>query len=223
MSEHNVSVEGGTSVRLLTSGKYCDRDIVVTAINDGMAESLIAGTARHIDIPSGITTIRNYAFTGFDTLFSVKIPESVTSIGLSAFRDCSVLQTLTLPNGLESISASAFTGCKCLLSFIIPDSVTTIASSGFGDGVFAQCTALRTITIGRNVTTLSGPTFLGCKSLRTAIFRGKTDITSSTGAYPFYQLTGVTDIYVPWAEGEVPNAPWGAANATIHYNTKVED
>lgn len=28
---HNITVEGGTSVRLLTAGKYCDRDIVVTA------------------------------------------------------------------------------------------------------------------------------------------------------------------------------------------------
>jgi len=26
------------------------------------------------------------------------------------------------------------------------------------------------------------------------------------------------NIYVPWAEGAVANAPWGATNATIHYN-----
>lgn len=31
MSEHNITVEGGSSVRLKTAGKYCDRDIVVTA------------------------------------------------------------------------------------------------------------------------------------------------------------------------------------------------
>lgn len=31
----NIEVEGGSSVRLPTAGKYCDRDIVVTAINDG--------------------------------------------------------------------------------------------------------------------------------------------------------------------------------------------
>ena len=28
---HNIIVDGGTSVRLPTSGKYCDRDIVITA------------------------------------------------------------------------------------------------------------------------------------------------------------------------------------------------
>lgn len=34
MSEYKISVEGGTSVRLTTAGKYCDRDIVVTAAAD---------------------------------------------------------------------------------------------------------------------------------------------------------------------------------------------
>lgn len=31
MSEFNIEVAGGSSVRLPTAGKYCDRDIVVTA------------------------------------------------------------------------------------------------------------------------------------------------------------------------------------------------
>lgn len=31
MSEHNISMDGGTTVRLKTAGKYCDRDILVTA------------------------------------------------------------------------------------------------------------------------------------------------------------------------------------------------
>lgn len=35
MSEININMEGGTSKRLLTAGKYCDRDIVVTATGGG--------------------------------------------------------------------------------------------------------------------------------------------------------------------------------------------
>ena len=39
---HNIIVEGGTSVRLPTAGKYCDRDIVITAQGGGSAiEELI--------------------------------------------------------------------------------------------------------------------------------------------------------------------------------------
>jgi hypothetical protein len=35
MSTHNITVEGGSSVRLPTAGKYCDRDIIVTATGGG--------------------------------------------------------------------------------------------------------------------------------------------------------------------------------------------
>lgn len=35
MSEINITVQGGTSKRLLTAGKYCDRDIVVAATGGG--------------------------------------------------------------------------------------------------------------------------------------------------------------------------------------------
>lgn len=35
MSEIQISMEGGTSKRLLTAGKYCDRDIIVTASGGG--------------------------------------------------------------------------------------------------------------------------------------------------------------------------------------------
>lgn len=38
MSEFNITVDGGTSKRLKTAGKYCDRDIIVTATGGGGSE-----------------------------------------------------------------------------------------------------------------------------------------------------------------------------------------
>ena len=54
---HNITVEGGTSVRLPTSGKYCDRDIVVTATGGGSVSepTTISGINLHnagTDIPN---------------------------------------------------------------------------------------------------------------------------------------------------------------------------
>ena len=54
---HNITVEGGTSVRLPTAGKYCDRDIVVTATGGGSVSepSTISGINLHnteTDIPN---------------------------------------------------------------------------------------------------------------------------------------------------------------------------
>ena len=70
---HNITVEGGTSVRLPTAGKYCDRDIVVTATGGGSVNkpTTISGINLHnaeTDIPntylSGATVI---AFNGWIT------------------------------------------------------------------------------------------------------------------------------------------------------------
>ena len=50
----NITVEGGTSVRLPTAGKYCDRDIVITATGNGSG-SRISGINLHdatTDIPN---------------------------------------------------------------------------------------------------------------------------------------------------------------------------
>ena len=37
------------------------------------------------------------------------------------------------------------------------------------------------------------------------------------GASAFAGCNNLTTINVPWAEGAVANAPWGATNATINY------
>lgn len=89
---HNITIEGGTSVRLPTAGKYCDRDIVITA--EGGKEDLEAVLAEQEalidelkavlrDKASGGGSNKNYA------KFTVK-PTSTTS--------------LTIPNPLGGIA-----------------------------------------------------------------------------------------------------------------------
>ena len=52
-------------------------------------------------------------------------------------------------------------------------------------------------------------------------------IINSTPSYidgsAFRRASNLADIYVPWTEGEVERAPWGATNATIHYNTTFDE
>ena len=91
---HNITVEGGTSVRLPTAGKYCDRDIVVTATGGGSVSepSTISGINLHnkkTDIPNtyldGAAVI---AFNGWKTTDFIPVEEgkfyfvySVSAIG----------------------------------------------------------------------------------------------------------------------------------------------
>lgn len=53
MSEHNITVEGGTSVRLPTGGKYCDRDIIVTAEGGGVELPELTNPAEETDVVNG--------------------------------------------------------------------------------------------------------------------------------------------------------------------------
>lgn len=58
MSEHAITVPGGTSIRLATAGKYCDRDIVVTATGGSTDEGWIGDGNTHIwiSLPEGRTS-----------------------------------------------------------------------------------------------------------------------------------------------------------------------
>lgn len=89
-----------------------------------------------------------------------------------------------------------------------------------GGNAFYRCSSLTQIPYMPNLTSISNNAFRDCTGLTT--FNFYTTATSiHTGA--FTGCTNLKDIYVPWAEGAVANAPWGATNATIHYNTTYDE
>ena len=73
---------------------------------------------------------------------SVEIPSGVTSIGDWAFYNCSSLTSVTIQDGVTSIGDQAFYNCSSLTSVIIPDSVTSI-----GDWAFSSCFSLNEIHV----------------------------------------------------------------------------
>ena len=96
---HNITVEGGTSVRLPTAGKYCDRDIVVTATGGGSVSepATISGINLHntgTDIPNtyldGAAVI---AFNGWKTTDFIPVEEGkfyfVYSVSAISTKYCS--------------------------------------------------------------------------------------------------------------------------------------
>ena len=77
MREHEIIVNGGSSTRLLTAGKYCDRDIVVTAIADG----------GNTDLPSGYRRVDYIRFTGEQIVDTGIICNQNTQIRLAFTRE----------------------------------------------------------------------------------------------------------------------------------------
>ena len=83
------------------------------------------------------------------------------------------------------------------------------------DNAFYSCSSLALTSLPSGITNIGNYAFQSCSSLASLTFEGKpTSISNSA----FRSCTNLTTINVPWAEGEVANAPWGATNATINYN-----
>ncbi len=87
------------------------------------------------EIPTGVTTIGEYAFNCSSNLKSLVIPSSVTSIEVGGIFNCYSLESISMPNSnLKTIGDFVFCNCRKLLSLTIPASVDKISRHVF-DGL----------------------------------------------------------------------------------------
>ncbi len=184
-------------------------------------------------LPSGITSIGASAFFGCTKLALTSLPSGITSIGFQVFVDCKNLALTSLPSGITSIDSYAFFGCTKLALTSLPSGLTSIGSNAFTDclnlaltslpsgltsigfNAFFHCTKLALTSLPSGLTSIGKHAFQGCTGLTSITFTG-TPTMIDIGA--FSGCSNLTTINVPWAEGAVANAPWGATNATINYN-----
>ena len=117
---------------------------------------------------------------------------------------------LIIPNGYKYIYRNAFSRCYKLRTMSLPEGLVSIAYVAF-----EQCTSLQEVELPASIQTIEQEAFNKCTSLTKVIFKGT---PTELHRLAFARCDALTDIYVPWAEGEVVNAPWGATNATVHYN-----
>lgn len=126
----------------------------------------------------------------FNQLVEVYLPSKAVAM-VSTFDYCVNLTTIygDLSN-IATIGAAAF---RCCLKLDVNDLLSRMPNlTQLGNTAFSDCTQITEIKFPPKITSIHSGAFIRC--------------------------TNITDIYCPWAEGEVANAPWGATNATIHYN-----
>lgn len=124
---------------------------------------------KELIIPSDITKINSYSFTGCSYLNTIRIHKNVTSVG-AAFSYCGGLSSITVEEGnpnydsrnncnaiIQTSTKTLVTGCS---KTIIPNDITSIASDAF-----KGCEGLESLTIPSSVTSIGYETFSGCKGL----------------------------------------------------------
>jgi hypothetical protein len=220
----------GDSVVIVTSGggsgggdtggddlaiKIIERTIVDEPLPEGLTKIGYAafGNCKELAIthlPETITFIDVNAFDTCRKLALTSLPKGLTFIGNYAFSGCWALPLTSLPDGLTSMGAHAFSNCKKLTLTSLPDGLTSIPWSAFNG-----CTSLTLPSLHKGITSVDSLAFNDCTGLTNLTFEG-TPVSIANNA--FQNCTNLLTINVPWAEGEVANAPWGATNATINYN-----
>lgn len=117
----------------------------------------------------------------------------------------------------------ALKGDQNIRSAYLPDTIVTIGMESF-----YMCTSLSTLTskeytsegdgnivLPPNLNAVADNAFYNCKLFKQVTFLKKPTYIRNSA---FTNCTNLLTINVPWAEGEVSGAPWGATNATINYN-----
>ena len=142
---------------------------------------------KKIVIKAGVTSIGNYAFSGFTNLTDVTIPDSVTCIGEHAFRWNRKMTNIKLPDSVDNIKEGAFqeTG---LTTITIPNRITTIVEDMF------YGSKLENIEIPINVTSIEKSAFSWCQDLESVIIKGN---VTSIGLYGFNNCRKLTSITLP--------------------------
>lgn len=142
----------------------------------------------------------------------IVLPDDLTRLGEFAFYRNSSVAFSELPETVTYIDNSAIYQCDNVALTKLPAGLTYI-----GNSALRECPMITIAEIPVGVTSIGSFAFRGCSGLTALTFKGTPDsiITSA-----FQNCTNLVTIRVPWSEGAVANAPWGATNATIIYNYK---
>lgn len=125
-----------------------------------------------ITISDGVEKIGNSAFAGCISLTGIIIPDTVQYLGANAFVGCNKLRDLTIPF-LEDSLGYLFEGG---FSYAVPNSLQNVVvrSGAIEGGGFAECSNLRSVTLGEGVFSIGAGSFYRCFSLGSVYFEDPT-------------------------------------------------
>lgn len=197
--------------------QYCTKLKNVT-INGNIFEfgkSAFAGCTalQSIAFDGALDTIGEYAFQGCFKLESVSLPESVTILNRGAFTECSLLTEINLEN-IKIFYASALNGTK--VSAVNLASATEISPWAFGTN-----SQLNSVTIGKNIKSISVNAFANCPSLAQITYLGteaewaKVNLSNGWAASTVKVICSDTQVTPPTPVEEEPTVTITSSDGNI--------
>ena len=154
-------------------------------------------------LPETVTTIKDYAFSGFQGLTSITIPSSVTSIGDYVFTSCSNLTAVHIndlaawcrisfysyPSNPLTLAHHLYLNGEEIKDLTIPESVTSIGNYTFSGG-----SNFTSVTFHDSLTRIGELAFSECSGLTSLDFP---ESLTNIGSSAFAACKGLTSIYIP--------------------------
>lgn len=161
MADIEITVDGGDKKRLLTAGKCCDRDILVTARGSSNIDEILNGEVT--EVSSNVTYLRNYALQNCHNLKYANLP-FVSSMGSYTFQNCESLKEVNIPM-VKALTTYCFRECAAL------EKIDLHVVSSIANRAFRRCVLLETVIIRTGSV---------CPISEVAVFQ-ETPIESGTG------------------------------------------
>ena len=118
--------------------------------------------------------INNYAFNNCSAITTLVIDTCVGNIGQYAFQKCSGLESVTIQNnGTIGLQAFESSSTKNPATYVISN------IGLIGESAFANCTAMKNLTVNSSVTTIGQHAFLNCSALENATIQNNGTIGAS--------------------------------------------
>ena len=181
---------------------------------------------KNIIFPAGLRQMLNNPFGSSDNIESISTDYQYSNSSVYVETGCLIsresktllfgIKNSEIPNDIRYIAEYAFYYRFNYENLTLPDSLLEI-----GECAFRECKTISNIVIPINTMSIGNEAFYGCSGLTSVTFKS-VGIPTFISNRAFAGCSNLTDIYVPWAEGAVANAPWGATKATIHYNHVAE-
>ena len=184
---------------------------------------------QSINLPF-VTTIGTHALNACPDLVSISLPLCTTMPASGAMRECPKLENVDLPllrsvgeyallgsSKLRTVSLPSLTSCSTGLFFscILLESASLPKLQSMGNNTFYGCSSITQIDLP-SIKSIGNNQISGCNALE-VINIGPSITSINAGAFQGAP-TGLV-INLPVSEGTLPNAPWGATNAVINYDT----
>lgn len=157
-----------------------------------------------VNVASGGNDGEQFADLISGTIKNVVVPAGVTTLRSCVFRNLMDLETVEM-SGVQTIESDVFSGCQNLVITSLHEGLKVLKQ-----GAFYGCYKMNIKEIPASVEEISGNFVFYSIASKTVTFKGTPLVLSGNC------LAGFDVVNVPWAEGEIDGAPWGAV--TINYN-----